>query len=387
MPTVCIIKSRKYPLEEKDIIDGGTLNTHIIVSELRRRGYDIEVFTRNEGYEQEVVDQPGICVFRVPFARSPMQNVLIRDYEEGKSFVEGVISHGSFKPEKYACIHTHHWTSGVGLAPHIPKQTLLIHTPHLLAAEKARHNGLAFTSCVQTAEQALLNRANFIITLSKSEEAAVREKYSCSNSKVVVAPNGIDARFFEVPLLKEPVNQLLPILFIGRLCRQKGIDVLLDSVEQIMKSDIPVFARLVGDFYGEPEFDKLLEMRIHKAPLAKAVEHISEVTHDSIPALMSESFVYVQPSRYESQGVALLEAMAAGRVVVASNLPAIREYVKHGENGFLVDPENPQALADILRTILVNPKQALPLTRAARDAARKYSWQHMLLAVMPLFER
>ncbi len=385
MPTVCVIKSRKYPLGEGDIVDGGTLNAHVIVGELRRSGYDVEVFTRDEGNEQAVVNQPGTRVFRVPFVRSASANVLLRDYEEGESFVEGVLSHREFKPERYACIHTHHWTSGVGLGSRIPAQTKLIHTPHLLAAEKARYNGLPLPPHVGAAERALLDRANHVIAVSESEAAAMRTTYGCDARKIVVAPNAIDAAFFAVSPLHAEAQRPLPILYIGRSCRQKGIDVLLDAAERVVESGMPVSLRIVGGPYGEPDVDRSIEERIHRPPLAGIVERIGEVAHGRVPSLLRDCFVYAQPSRYESQGVALLEAMAAGRVVVTSDLPAIREYIRHGENGFLVEPENPRALADALRAVLANPEQALPLARAARETAATYTWRRMLQAVIPLF--
>ncbi|MEK9208228.1 MAG: glycosyltransferase, partial [Patescibacteria group bacterium] len=313
MPTVCIIKSRKYPLGEKDIVDGGTFNAHVIASELQRSGYNIEVFTRNEGNEQGVVNQQGIRIFRVPFIRSANSNVLIRDYEEGKSFVESVISHSEFNPEKYTCIHTHHWTSGVGLESHIPAHTKLIHTPHLLAAEKAYYNKLPFPSYVKKAEQTLLGRANHIIALSKSEETAICTIYGCDARKIIIAPNGIDDVFFEIPSLDTKIPHPLFILYIGRSCRQKGIDILLDATERIIESGVPISLRLVGGPYGEPEVDKIIKERVQRAPLSGVVDLIGEVTHNRVPSLLRDSFVYTQPSRYESQGIALLEAMAAGR--------------------------------------------------------------------------
>lgn len=386
MPTVCIIKSRKYPLGEKDIIDGGTFNAYVIASELQRSGYNIEVFTRNEGNEQDVISQPGIRIFRVPFIRSANSNVLIRDYEEGKSFVESVISHNEFNPEKYTCIHTHHWTSGVCLESHIPAHTKLIHTPHLLAAEKARYNKLPFPSYVKKAEQTLLGRAKHIIALSKSEKTAMCMTYGCDARKIIIAPNGIDDVFFEIPSLDAKIPHHLSILCIGRSCRQKGIDILLDAAEQVIESGVPISLCLVGGPYGEPEVDKIIKKRVQSAPLSGVVDYIGEVTHNRVLSLLRDSFVYTQPSRYESQGIALLEAMAAGRVVVASDLPAIREYIRHGENGFLVEPENSRALADTLRTILTNPEQVLPLARVARNTARTYTTQRMLQTVIPLFD-
>ena len=273
----------------------------------------------------------------------------------------------------------------MGLESYIPEKVKLVHTPHLLAAEKAHYNKLLFPSCIKAAEQALLRRANHIIVLSKSEEAAVCKKYGCSKQKITLAPNGISSAFFKIPLWDEKTLKLLPILFVGRCCRQKGIDVLLDATKRIIKLGVPISLRLVGGPYGETQFDKFIETRVRKLSLGAIVEQVGEVSHDRIPSIMNGSFIYVQPSRYESQGIALLEAMAAGRVVVASDLPAIREYIRHGENGFLVDPENPHALADTLKTLLVNPRKSLPLAYAARNTAKSYTWQRMLKTILPLF--
>jgi len=385
MPTVCIIKSRKYPIEKRGIVDGGTFNVYVIANELRRLGYNIEVFTRNEGDEQPIVNQPSIRIFRVPFVRSTNNNVLVRDYEEGKSFVKSVISHREFKPEKYTCIHTHHWTSGINLVTQLPIGTKLIHTPHLLASEKANYNKLLFPPYIKEAEQALLNRANHVIALSRSEAVVMRETYGCDAQKIIIASNGINDAFFDVPSLDVKMPHPLSILFIGRSCRQKGIDILLDATEQLLGKKVPVLLRFVGGPYGEPEVDKIIRDRVHQEPLSKVVEYLGEVPHVSVLPLLQNCFIYTQPSRYESQGIALLEAMAAGRIVVASNLPAIREYIRHGENGFLVEPENSRALADTLQTIFANPDQFLPLAREARITARTFTTQMMLQKIIPLF--
>lgn len=385
MTTVCIIKSRKYPLEEKDIVDGGTFNVYVIANELRRLGYNIEVFTRDEGNGQSIITQPGIRIFQVPFVRSTNTTVLVRDYEEGKSFMENVISHSEFKPEKYICIHTHHWTSGINLAEHIPTETKLIHTSHLLASEKANYNKLLFPLYIKEAEQTLLNRANHIIALSKNEASAMCETYGCDMQKIIIASNGISDEFFDVPSLDVKKSHPLSILFIGRSCRQKGIDVLFDAIERLIKKNMPLSLLFVSGPYGEPEVDKIIKDRLYQEPLSKVVKYLGEVSHSSILPLLKNSFIYTQPSRYESQGIALLEAMAAGRIVVASNLPAIREYIRHGENGFLVDPENSQALADILQTILTNPDKVLPLAREARITARLFTTQLMFKKILPLF--
>lgn len=386
MRNVCIIKSRKYPIEEKDISDGGTLNVYMIARELICQGYHLDIFTRNEGGEEELTELPQMRVLRIPFVRSSSNDVLVRDYEEGKSFVENMVRHKEFKPSKYSCIHTHHWTSGILLESYIGSSIKLIHTPHLLASEKALHNGLALPIYVKLAEKTLIDRAVHVIVFSKSEEMAIRTMYNTHPGKIILAPNGIDDSFFRLPLFDLNTHSIFSVLSVGRICRQKGIDILLDTIEQVIKSGTFLSLRLVGDNYAELDIEKILEERIQKEPLLGVVERIGRVSHNSLLSLLRDSFVYVQPSRYESQGTALLEAMAAGRVVIASDLPAIREYIRHGENGLLIEPENPQALTDALYTVFANPERSLVLGQAARETARLYTWQRMLQAVLPLYK-
>jgi glycosyltransferase involved in cell wall biosynthesis len=254
-----------------------------------------------------------------------------------------------------------------------------------LASEKAHHNELFLPEFVRDAEKKLLDRANDIIALSISEKTAMCAEYSIDPNKITIAPNGIDDAFFKIPSLKTGTLCSSAVLFVGRTCRQKGIDVLLDATERLLNSGTIIFLRMIGGKYAEPSVDKSVKERIKKAPLASVVENLGEVTHDVVVSQMRKSFIYVQPSRYESQGIALLEAMASGRIVVASDLPAIREYIRHGENGLLVEPKNAQALADTLSTVFADPDKMISLGHEARKTARAYTWHNMLKIVLSLY--
>lgn len=385
--TICVLKSRRYPVTEDDLIDGGSLNVWQIVNELSHRGYRVEVFTRHETEPQELISRGSVNIFRVPFVRSGNSNLLMRDYEEGFSFVKGVIRSEHFTPTKYLSIHTHHWTSGIGVQHYFPPKCRLVHTPHLLAVEKAIHNGVPCPVEVVDAEKALFGRSTAIFSLSRAETHALTDAYGVPADKIIETPNGVDSMFFSIPSLSSNQRTTFSIMSIGRICRQKGIDILLDAMEHLLTEDIPVELKLVGGSYHEPEYEQKIIGRVTSPPLCGRVFFMGQVPHPQIPTLLSQCDIYVQPSRYESQGIALLEAMASGRAVVASDLPAVREFVSHDKNGVLVPSEDSEALARALIRLYRAPDFAEGLARMGRLRAASFTWENLFNLTLPLLVR
>jgi phosphatidylinositol alpha-mannosyltransferase len=89
----------------------------------------------------------------------------------------------------------------------------------------------------------------------------------------------------------------------------------------------------------------------------------------------------------ESFGIALVEAMAAGVPVVASDIPGYDEVVRDGLDGLLVPPRDPDALAAAVRRVLDEPSLASDLARAGRERALEYSWDAVAPRIEGIYER
>jgi glycosyltransferase involved in cell wall biosynthesis len=202
-------------------------------------------------------------------------------------------------------------------------------------------------------ERLLSRRADVIVAVSTQEAEVASRLGRSATSRIVVINNGVDVdRFTPGPTVTgEP-----SIVCIGRLCEQKGQDLLLRAVGG-HSIDAPVV--LVGD---GPDRDKLERLAAELGVNAMFVGTASDV----VPYLQSAAIACV-PSRWDGLSLGLLEAMACGKPIVAT---AVTGADALGECGVLVPPDDVDALANALRALLDDPDGAAALGRRARARAQ-----------------
>jgi len=147
---------------------------------------------------------------------------------------------------------------------------------------------------------------------------------------------------------------------VGRLTEQKGHTYLLDAFAQVMRV-LPAARLLV---IGDGELRPTLERRATRLGLHGSV--IFTGRREDVPRLMMALDVLALPSLWEGFGLVLLEAMAAGKPIVASRVSAIPEIVADGETGLLVPPRDVKALAQALLALLHDPQRATEMGRRGR---------------------
>lgn len=165
------------------------------------------------------------------------------------------------------------------------------------------------------------------------------------------------------------------VAYAGHLYPWKGVDVLLDALPLVPDAR----ARIIGGHAAEPDLARL-QARARELGIADRVEFTGFLPPGVIAAQLRAADALVLPNRattisarYTSP-LKLFEYLAAGRPIVASDLPAIREILRDNENARLVPPDDPRALADALRAVTLDPALAVRLARGAFDAAAEYSW-------------
>jgi phosphatidylinositol alpha-mannosyltransferase len=198
--------------------------------------------------------------------------------------------------------------------------------------------------------------------------------------------NGIDFQRFANPA--PPPEQLggerPTVLFVGRLEKRKGLRFLLRAWPQVLER-IPE-ARLVVVGRGRPlEGYRRFATRQGWSPAD--VLFAGYVPSEDLPRYYQAADVFCAPNTgQESFGIVLLEAMAAGAPIVASDIPGYRDVVTHGEHGLLVEPKNPSALADALCRLLADPALRASMRQAGRAKAHLYDWSRIAAQVLDYYD-
>ena len=198
-----------------------------------------------------------------------------------------------------------------------------------------------------------------------------------------IVPNGVDVRAFSDP--GRPVEGLPAgpkILWVNRLDPQKGFEIMLRAFEQIASEVGEVHLLVAGD--GR---DRVL-LRSLPGDLRSRILRLGTVAHEALPRYHAAADVFVSPATgQESFGIVLLEAMAAGVPVVASDIEGYREVVRDGIDGLLVPPNDPNALAAEIRRVLSEPELAVALKAAGRSRAQAFSWQAVAPRLEAVYDR
>jgi phosphatidylinositol alpha-mannosyltransferase len=197
-----------------------------------------------------------------------------------------------------------------------------------------------------------------------------------------IIPNGIDYAHFAGP--HEPLAEFADgrtnILFVGRPEKRKGLKYLLRAFIRLKQQDPNVRLIVVGagDF---TRYERIM------APIGDVVFR-SYVPYDELPRYHRSASIFCAPNTgNESQGVVLLEAMAAGVPVVASNIEGFAGVITDEVDGLLVRPKDGDALAAALLQLIRDPVQRSALAARGQATAEYYSWDNIARRVLSYYER
>lgn len=213
-------------------------------------------------------------------------------------------------------------------------------------------------------------------------DLARRWQMEALGSDAVVIPNGVDvAAFASAPLLDGYPRPGKSVLFLGRFDEpRKGMAVLLRALPTLVERFPDVEILVVGR--GDED-----ELRDDAGDLASHLRFLGQVDDAAKASAMRSADVYCAPhTGGESFGIVLVEAMAAGTAVVASDLDAFRQVLDDGKAGRLVPVDDAAALADGLIELLADDAVREHYVTAAARAVRPYDWSMVARQIMRVYE-
>ena len=215
-------------------------------------------------------------------------------------------------------------------------------------------------------------------------QAAVRHIEQYFPGYYNIIPNGVDVEHFsqDVEPLPEFCDGKLNVLFVGRPEKRKGLKYLIRAFVGVQRA-IPESRLIV---VGAGKFERY-ERAVRSARLRDVVFR-SNVPWDELPRYHHSAHLFCAPNTgFESQGLVLLEAMAAGRAIVASNIDGFAGVLTHGVEGLLVQPEDPAALAEAIVELLRDPDRRERMAAEGRERAQHFRWDRVAQRVLSYYER
>lgn len=291
----------------------------------------------------------------------------------------------ALRRERVELLHAPHYVTP--LAPPCPVVVTVHDLVHLRFPEHRSRLELVYARAMIGRAVRLSAR---VIAVSRATADELEAAFPRAAGKLDVVLNGIDDRFRRPPPEAETratlaAHGLAPgyLLFVGNPKPHKNLERLLEACRRLLerRPDAPPLV-LVGEREGA---GSPLPGWIARAGLGSHVRRLGHLPDDALPALYRGAAMLLQPSLWEGFGLPVAEAMAAGTPVVASRRGALPEIA--GDAALLVDPEDVEALAAAISTLLDDPERRAELGRRGSERAAGLHWEETARRTLEVYRR
>ncbi len=373
---------------------GSAENTIITVTGLDKKKYEIALikgptFESNmskEEYASVIANMKkarlkGVKLFNIPF--------LLRRINPFFDLLAFFSLYILLIKENPTIVHSHTSKAGLlgRLAAKLAGVPIIVHTPH-------GHVFFGYFGPFKTKIFILLEKlasriTDKIITLSNREKEDYILFKTAEEDKLSVICSGIGLNKFKESLLSEkqnlkkelgiPGNSLI-VGTAGRLVPVKGPEFLIKAAKYIISEYPDTYFIFTGDGPLEQDLKrKALEMGISENIIFLG-------WRNDVAKIISIYDIFVLPSLNEGMGRVLVEAMALGKPIVASNIGGIPDLVIHGKNGFLVPPKDPEELAKYIQILLEDEEKREKMGLAGKEMSLNFSTENMVEKIAELYE-
>ena len=370
------------------LILGGAeiLITHIIKALGTKHYKHYVYYFANDGPVREKLEVSGIPVYRGKKRASIKQPVrfgiaLFFQMQDLMSFI---------RRERIQVMHAHMNPANqlgvaVGKLSRIPVFPTL-HTPSVFVDKRSNWDLRVY--CNKAVNQFVYRLADRVIVVSQEIKEEVQKRFGIKDTKLVFLKNGIvcdEDALRPLDLQREfPTSaNKLKLIAVGRLVPLKNFDILVRTIAEVINQGQNDLLVLIA---GEGEDRMRLEKLIRDLGIESYVKLLG-LRHD-VMGLMQACDLFVMPSRYEGLSLAMIEAMACGLPIIASDVRGLNDYITNEQNGLLFPVGDYKALAERILQLANNRKLRSKLSQGARESFEKeYDMRKNIRSIDMLFKK
>lgn len=271
--------------------------------------------------------------------------------------------------EKYDAIHVHTPVAAAlgRVAARIARTPHILYTAHGFYFHE-RMSRVAYELVFWLEKSLAALATDWLLLQSEEDYSLAKTRHFKNDDRLLHLGNGIDLNRFK-PIVKSSDPAQLKFLFVGRLVREKGILDLLEAFKQVSMRHPGATLTIAGELMTNERDQvtaKLVEAQLANNPNVHYVGFVKDT-----PALFNRHDVFLLPSYREGLPRSILEAMASGLPVIATNIRGCREEVMDQETGYLVPVADPEALAQAMESFITHPERLILYGQRGREVVEE----------------
>ena len=393
MRSVCFVSPEYWPLS------GGTgAYVYYLSNELMKNGYNIWVVTgSDQTLDVRVNEQLNVSFLKIPKVPVVKSFMLAASSYRKLNSVRGTVNvdvtHANLP-----------LTPNFAVPPNFGKTLVCtVHSTWKGEAQAIRGEPysrlnanekfmVSFNWFLRIFEEKMLERANKIIAVSHFTKQELLKYYNVPEDKIRVIHNGVDTKKFKPAQDKRKIKAELgfnpddlAIVSVGRLYARKGLFTLIESMPAVVKQFKN--AKFIISGKGQSDEMRKLVNYADKLGVKDSIIFTGYFPDKKLPKLYQAADVFAFSTFYEHHPFAVLEALSTGLPVVTTNVGGIPETIENGENGFLVEPFNPNQFADRILYLLEHPAEAAEMGSLARKTIlERFDWRIVVKDALKVYD-
>ena len=351
-----------------------------LAKHLVEQGIKIEIVTSQDKSGNRVVELNGIKYTFIPpnFNRKPFMSLWYYPFSLNvKKYLEKI---------KFDVLHG---TAGTYYYSNLRNRKPVIVQPFGLELFKIKGiKGLFLKILFYKISKINMENANAIASEGEIQTKEIMQLFRVPKEKIFYLPDGVDLNEIEeytknIEVTREDYNLQdadIVLMNVNRLEPNKGVPYLIKAL-RILNQELNVKLILVGAGSKEERIKKLIK----QLGLDNRVKHFKNIPDKLMFQLYTLADISVTPTLYEGLPLVVLEAMACGKPIVASNVSEVPQAVKEGINGFLVPPRNPKAIADAVLKIY-DKNLFMKMGKTSKEIVKNYDWSRIAKMAIKKYE-